>query len=120
MDSSAEALNRLRQRTEASAAIALVNLLKFAPAVEGDGGLISGAEAYAQYVACVEPAVLREGGRPVFRARGSTVLLGSADQNGMRLSSSGIRPDGRSKRSSSLRSTEPALVNVRRPCTTHS
>ena len=74
------ALERLRQRTESDAAIALVNLLKFAPAVDVGGERISGAEAYAAYVACVEPAVLREGGRPVFRARGSTVLLGPADQ----------------------------------------
>ena len=79
MDRAYGALDRLRRRTEPDAAIALVNLLKFARTVDVDGEHLSGAEAYAQYVAVVEPAVFREGGRPVFRARGSTVLFGPSE-----------------------------------------
>lgn len=73
------ALERLRATTRPDEPIALVNLLRFAPFVVVEGDRASGSDVYAAYVDRIAPAVLREGGRPVFRSRGSTVLFGPAE-----------------------------------------
>jgi uncharacterized protein (DUF1330 family) len=60
--------------------LALVNLLRFAASAEIDGVRITGEQAYERYVHLIEPALVRAGGRPVFRGRGRTVLVGPSHE----------------------------------------
>jgi uncharacterized protein (DUF1330 family) len=74
------ALEELRADVPADGPFALVNLLRFADDVVLDGHSMSGAQAYEHYVAQIEPALVRAGGRPAFLGRARTVLIGPPDE----------------------------------------
>jgi hypothetical protein len=78
IDARPGALDELRSDVSADGPIALVNLLRFADTAEIDGERMTGEQAYERYVHAIMPALVRAGGRPVFRGRGRTVLVGPA------------------------------------------
>jgi uncharacterized protein (DUF1330 family) len=70
------ALDELRSDVPADGPIALVNLLRFAETAEIDGDRMTGEQAYERYVHAIMPALVGAGGRPIFRGRGRTILIG--------------------------------------------
>ena len=75
-------------RTPGDGPVVMLNLLRFreraqyahAPQLEPEGG-VSGAEAYALYVAGIEPLLEASGGRLLFQGTANHFLIGPTDEH---------------------------------------